>query len=181
MTVIIQNSNRDLQPCSEMCASLQSSVYNKVPWGSQKLRIFYTKELFLSYNVCCIICERNTLFVQFYNLKLIWQVFLHYIFLHHLGHRKVNHICTGDSLPNWSGSVVFPYSIVSQNPNLSVLLLNFPVFLLKVAQTGNRWQQWVPDPLGPKASIQWSNLSITNKNKLKAALTDAGNQKGKIW
>lgn len=161
MTVIIQNTNSELQPCSEMCPSLQSFVY-KVPWGSQSLRMFYMKELFLSYNICYIICEWNTLFVPFYNLKLIWHVFLHF------------------SLPGTVCQIevamwYFLTSLCPKNLNFPVLL-NVPLLLLRVAQTGNRWQQWVSDATNSKAEKQWSNLSITNENKLKAAVIDTGYQ-----
>lgn len=136
MTVIIQNTNSELQPCSEMCPSLQSFVY-KVPWGSQSLRMFYMKELFLSYNICYIICEWNTLFVPFYNLKLIWHVFLHYLFLYYLGHKRVNHIFTRDSLPNWSGNVIFPYIIVSQKSELPCS----PKLPSSPPQSDSKWKQ----------------------------------------
>lgn len=149
-----QTSKWELQWCSKMCASLQSFV-DKLPWGSQNLRIFYMKELTLSYNICYIICEWNTFFVPFHNLKLIWHVLLFYLFLYYPGHKEVSHIFTRHCLPNWSGNVIFPCSIMFQKTELHCSPPQLPCC---PPQSGSNWEQVTAMSFWWHKSSSWNTM-----------------------
>lgn len=160
MTAYNSNSNSELQPCSGTCANLRSFAY-KVPWGSQSLRIFYVKELFLSYNICCIFWNTICPILQF-EMKLSFFSPLPLSILPRP--QKTLVIFTQESLPNRSGS------IVSWKPELPCSQFSCSLKWLQLETSGSI----VSDATGPKAEIQGSNLSILNKNKPKAALIDIG-------